>query len=98
MRQWNARERGHGDRGSHSRDHFEGDARRHQSFGLFSAAPEDKRVTALKPHHSPSGARMFDQDLVYFSLFDAPFGTAFFAGENALGAGGRQPQNFGTHQ
>ena len=66
--------------------------------GLFAAAAEDEWVAAFEPHDAPSRARVFDQDAIDFGLFDAAFLAALFAGEDALGPGRRQPQNFGTDE
>ena len=46
-----------------ARDHLNRDPCRCEGGGLFTAATEDKRVTAFQPHHTLSSTRVFDHHL-----------------------------------
>ncbi len=45
-------------------DHFDFDAGSAQRIGLFAAAPENKRIAALEPHHASATPRLADHQFV----------------------------------
>ena len=63
MRQRHARISRDAQRRRHAGHHFKRNARVGQRFGLFAAAPENKRIAALQPHHVQAAARALDQQL-----------------------------------
>jgi len=50
--------------GGHPRHHLEGNSGRHQRLDFLAAAPEDERIAALEPQHSPASQGQIHQQLI----------------------------------
>ena len=98
MGQRNSREGRRGYRGGHARHDFERDSCRSERLGLLAAATEDERVATFEAHDAAARAGVFEEDAIDFGLIGAAFFAAFFTGENTLGGGRREAQDFGTYQ
>src|ERR1700722_19957158 len=98
MGQWYPGKRRHCDRRCNPRHHLILNSRRAQRFGLFTAAPENKWIAALEPHHASSAPRLLNQYSVDFRLRYVAAAAALLARKNQFRVFAREPQGRVSHQ
>src|SRR6266508_1238401 len=97
MRKRNPRISGNSQGGTNTRYDFKPYARIGKGLSLFASAAKDKWITTLESHHSSSGARSRDQQVIDFSLRSV-LATANFTNIAALGSRRGQIQDIGIDQ
>src|SRR6266542_879744 len=97
MRKRNPRISGNSQCRTDSRHDFKPYARIGKGLSLFASAAKNKWITTLESHHSSSGARLRDQQLIDFTLRRV-LAAANFTNIAALGSRRGQLQDVGIDQ